>query len=401
MRRIFAHVPVLYGFSSVAPLGPTASSLLTRYFQSASSGEVSDGVVSQKLLGAFSGHSMTVSSGLMDSDRQMGYRRDVCQFFDERRSAAQKLAFIHQVLGRDMTEVRMFFERIEDFFGSLKEDERQSPAFTQALADIGRDQAARDRFLGFARKSASPPVRARMMDVARSLGWLSQEEHRAELVRLIDEVMASNAMTYSDIDLICSLNKDGSFQQEFQRLKLSQSERSLYAAGLACLGNPDGRARILQALSSPREDDVQTAQVYLRHRPITEASEMRLVANGIARMPRSAAQVRALEALSHQHVSDPESLDALARLFSVADSVGAQRAIAGIFLRSDFIRSDYQAVDKPALLRVLRQSRLKSSEGQDLIDVLIRRLQSHMVSASDISYIHLTRSPTDNRQQTR
>jgi hypothetical protein len=50
---------------------------------------------------------------------------------------------------------------------------------------------------------------------------------------------------------------------------------------------------------------------------------------------------------------------------------------------------------------VLRQSRLKSSEGQDLIDVLIRRLQSHMVSASDISYIHLTRSPTDNRQQTR
>jgi hypothetical protein len=120
----------------------------------------------------------------------------------------------------------------------------------------------------------------------------------------------------------------------------------------------------LQALSSPREDDVQTAQVYFRHRPITDPSEIRLVASGIARMPRSAAQVRALEALSHQHVSDPESLNALARLFPVADSVGAQRAIAGIFLRSDFIRSDYQAIDKPALLRVLRQSRLKSAEGR-------------------------------------
>jgi hypothetical protein len=33
-------------------------------------------------------------------------------------------------------------------------------------------------------------------------------------------------MTYSDIDLLCSLNKDGSFEQEFQRLKLSQSERT-------------------------------------------------------------------------------------------------------------------------------------------------------------------------------
>ena len=33
MRRIFTNVPVIYGFSSVAPLGPTAATLLGRYLQ--------------------------------------------------------------------------------------------------------------------------------------------------------------------------------------------------------------------------------------------------------------------------------------------------------------------------------------------------------------------------------
>src|SRR5438477_1257511 len=33
MRQIFANVPVIYGFSSKAPLGPTAATLLDRYFQ--------------------------------------------------------------------------------------------------------------------------------------------------------------------------------------------------------------------------------------------------------------------------------------------------------------------------------------------------------------------------------
>ena len=46
-------------------------------------------------------------------------------------------------------------------------------------------------------------------------------------------------------------------------------------------------------------------------------------------------------------------------------------AIAGIL-----IRSDYQEIDKPVLVATLRQARLKS-EGADLIDVLLRRLQAH------------------------
>src|SRR6185295_11677388 len=115
MRRIFMNVPVIYGFSSLAPLGATAGVLLNRYFQSAPGDEIGSGRPSYGLLSQFAANSMTVTSGLTASDPRAGYREEVCKFFDERLSPAQKLAFIHQILGRDMAEVRMFFERIETF----------------------------------------------------------------------------------------------------------------------------------------------------------------------------------------------------------------------------------------------------------------------------------------------
>src|SRR4029450_4204108 len=48
MRRIFMNVPVIYGFSSRAPLGPAAASTLGRYLQSSSIAEVGSGRVSSK-----------------------------------------------------------------------------------------------------------------------------------------------------------------------------------------------------------------------------------------------------------------------------------------------------------------------------------------------------------------
>jgi hypothetical protein len=112
------------------------------------------------------------------------------------------------------------------------------------------------------------------------------------------------------------------------------------------------------------------AQVYLRHRPITGAAEFRDVASGVAHMPRSGAQLRTLDTLARQHISDRASLDELARLFPVAETVGVQRAIAGVL-----IRANYADLDRAVLVRTLTAGRLKSPDGDDLIDVLIRRLQ--------------------------
>ena len=81
---------------------------------------------------------MIAVSGLSESDPRAVYRREVCQFIDDRLSPAQKLDFIHGLLRRDMAEVRMFLERIEGLFASLTDGERQAPVLR---AGAGRDCA--------------------------------------------------------------------------------------------------------------------------------------------------------------------------------------------------------------------------------------------------------------------
>ena len=372
MRLIFKDVPVIYGFSSVAPLGPSAASFLDRYFQAAGAGEVGSGRASARLLNQFSGHSLVVASGLGDSDPRTAYRQDVCHFSDDRLSAEQKLGFVHQLLGREMAEVRMFLERIEKYSESLSEADRQVPAVSQALEKIARDDASRARYVEFARDVDQPAVRARMFELALRLGWLSPAEKRAELMRMISDQIARGAVTPAEVDLVCALNKDHGLDPELHRLQLppAQANKVPNAAVLACLGDEEARAQMLLALTSPNDEEVQIAQVYLRHRPIADVDELRVVTLGIARMNGSSAQVRALDTLAHQHLSDPESLQELARLFPLAESIGVQTAIAGVL-----IRSDYKAIAKPEFVQTLQQHRLRSSNGADLIDVLIRRLQ--------------------------
>jgi hypothetical protein len=95
------------------------------------------------------------------------------------------------------------------------------------------------------------------------------------------------------------------------------------------------------------------------------------VATGIARMPGSGAQSRALDTLARHRPSDGQSLDELARLFPTASSVDVQRAIAPVL-----IRADYHAIAKPEFARALAQNRRKSPDGTDIIDILIRRLRA-------------------------
>jgi len=373
MRQIFMNVPAIYGFSSIAPVGPTAAAILGRYFQAAGTGEIGSGRASSRLLGHFAGHAMVATSGLTDADPQAAYRRDICQFADDRLSAAQKLGFIHRLLNRETAEARMFLDRIEEYAASLSATDRQVPAVASAFDEIARDQEARVRYLDFARDADQPAIRARMMKLARSLGWLSPAELRAELMQMFSQQLARDAVRTADVDLACSLNEGRDLDQELDRLQLSPAQASKpgHAAVLACLGSTEGHARVLEALTSADDGNVAIAQVYLYHRPITDVTELRVVSTAIASMNGSPAQIRAIETLARHRLSDRQSLEPLIRLFPETKSVGVQTAIA-----SALIRADYRSIAKPELAQTLRQHRLKLPQGEDLIDVLIRRLQA-------------------------
>ena len=373
MRRIFVNVPVIYGFSSVAPLGPTAATLLGRYLRSPSTAEVGGGRADPRLLAHFAAESMVAVSGLSQSDPHAAYRRDVCQFMDDRPSPAGRLRFVHSLLQRDMAEIRMFLERIEGHFASLTDSERQDPAVSTALGEIARDDAARDQFLRFAEDADQPQIRARMIRLAGALGWLSPPDQRAELVRMIGDLLEKGTFGPAEVDLTCALNGDHGLDQERHRLSrsASQADKVTHAAALACLGSADGRARVLQAMTSRDDAEVQIAEVYLGRRPITDVDELRVVTSGIAHMTGSGAQVRALDTLARHHLSDRQSLNELAILFPMAGSVDVQRAIAAVL-----IRADDKAIAKPEVARMLSQYRLKSAHGDDIIDILIRRLHA-------------------------
>jgi hypothetical protein len=369
MRLVFKDVPAIYGFSSVAPLGPTAAGILNRYFQAAGASEIGTGRASPRMLGQFSAHSLTVTRGMNGADPLASVRRDVCQFADDRISDAQKVTFVHQVLQRPAAEVRMLMERIDLYLASLGE-KRRDRDIEPALLAIARDDTARTRYLAFAR-DADPSTRVPMLDLARDLGWLTPPEHQAELGKLLGEFLVRGGIGPAEVDLACTLNQDGSFDGLFDDFGRRAVDDVAHAAIRACLGSNEGRSRALEALVSPSDADVRVAQTYLRHRPITTTTELRTVTSGIAQMRASDAQVRALQALAGHPVSDPESLEVLAELFPRAESWSVQSAIAGVL-----IRADYRSIARPEIVQSLREHRRKSPHGEDVIDALIRRLQS-------------------------
>jgi hypothetical protein len=379
MRQIFKDVPVIYGFSSKAPLGRSAGPVLDRYFQAGGASEIASGHPSAKLLALFAPVSMTVAAGSTDADPQAGYRRDVCHFSDDRLPPEAKLRFVHELFGRDMAEVRMFIDHLEKYSATVDDAQRQAPPVSHALAEIARDRQARERYLEFMRDADQASVRARMIALAERFGWLTPEQKHAELVRMVGDRLARRDIGSADVDLVCTLNRDHALDDALGKLKPEQMAiRDVgSAAVLACLGSAAGHARVLRALTSRDDADVLLAQAYLHERPIADVNELRQVASGVARMQNAEAQVRALDTLARHRLSDRETLELLTRLFPATRSLDVQRAIAGIL-----IRADYQALARPELVRSLREHRVKSPAGQDLIDILIRRLQANLSPAA-------------------
>jgi hypothetical protein len=271
-----------------------------------------------------------------------------------------------------VAEVRLFLDRIERFWAALPAAERQAPAVDQALVRIASDRDARARYLEFARDADQVAVRARMLELGHVLGWLTSEERIDEIVRVISDQLARDSVTAADVDQVCALNDDRLLDEVLFRLPPlgARADRVPQAAMLACLGNDQAHATVLQALTSARDEDREVAQVYLRHRPIGDAGELRAVTTNVARMNGADAKVKALQSLAALRLADRESLGVLARLYPVAESPRVQAAIAAVL-----IRADYDAIDRPELVQTLRNHRLKGGDGPDSIDALIRRLE--------------------------
>lgn len=377
MRQIFAGVPVIYGFSSTAPLGPVAAGALDRFFRGGGAADIASGHASGRLLGAFSTFGMAAAEGLDPAGPEADTRADMCRFADDRVPTAGKLGFVHELLQRPVGEPRLYLERIRRLVASVSEAERQVPDIAREFADIAEDSAARDRFLGYARRVDEPPVRVRMLDVAHDLGWLDDAARWQELAQMLGELLARPQVGTPEVDLACRLNAHGDLDGAFNRRVVpgSAADDVPHAAVRACLGSDEGHARTLRALVSASEADVRVAQAYLRHRPLAGGAELRRVADAIVEMPPGQAQVRALETLGRHYLDDREVLARLTRLFADTPSWEVQAAVAGIL-----IRADRKALAAAADARTLQHERLPPPKGRagapTMVDALLQRLEA-------------------------
>jgi hypothetical protein len=373
MRRVFRNVPAIYGFSNVAPLGPTSGYLLERYFHGGA-GNLFTGRPNGRLLATFGAHGMAMASGLTDADPHARYRAEACRFVDDRTSAAQKLRFIHAILDRDAPGARMFLERMEGFLATLSDADREDQAFIAARREIADDSAARDRYLEYACGVDPSSVRARMLAVAHSVGWLDDAAYHDEQIRLAQDLMAGPGMSTADLDVVCTQNAHGELDARAAALVPASitGDRIDRVAARACLGSAQDRARMLVALASPDEADQRMAEIYFKHWPIQADADLREAAAGIAAMTAAPdAQAHALDTLSRMRIADAGVLSELVRLFEAASSLKVQRAIAGIL-----IRADYTTIATPQTASMLRERRIRSQDGEDLIDILIRRVHA-------------------------
>jgi hypothetical protein len=357
MRRLFAHVPVIYGFASLAPLGRVSGPMLEHYFQSGPDVEVGSGHVSPRLISLFGPSSMVATTGQSDDEPYAAYRRETCRYYDDRRDMAQRIAAVHEVLAGDATTLRMSFDRVEAFFS--------------ALDPVTLDTRGETQYLSLTRETHDPALRLRMIALARRVGWLDGAGELAEKRRLARDVVSDPSMAYGEVELVCTLNADGSLDGALEGVPPVRTVSLAQAAGFACLGSVDARARVLKALASAHDDDVQVAQAYLRHRPIGDMAELRTLALDVSRMKSVPAQVRALDTLGRHHIADRGVIDELSRLFERTRSLDVQRAIAEVFLRTG-----PEVLDRD-VVATLRAHRIKAPGARpDLIDQLLSRLSS-------------------------
>jgi hypothetical protein len=371
MRLVFKDVPVIYGFSSAAPLGASAAVTLNRYFQASGAGEVAKGRVSSGLLRQFAPQGMVAGRGMTAGDSLASLRGDVCSFSNDRMTQAQRLDAVHKIMQRPVAESRLLLDRIEHFTKTLDAGTRRKPDVALALERFARDTATRDRYLAFARDADQPETRARMIGVAHAVGWLNAQQRRDELLQMMGDMLAQKSVAGTEVGLACTVNKDGALDGAIDRLaRPGQADSVGHSAVLACMGSTEARAHALKGLVSSDDAEVRVAQFYLRHRPITDADELRAVTRAIAGMNGSEAQARALDVLARHYLSDRESVETLKQLFARTPAWAVQNAIAGVLLRAD-----PKAAARPDVLRTLREYRLKSLPEGNMVDALIERLK--------------------------
>jgi hypothetical protein len=257
LRRVFAGVPRLYGFASVAPAGEHTAPLLAAYLGAKGDYrrylEQADGdtAPNAELLAVFAGTGLVQTAGLAPTEPGAADRDEVCRLYDERQPVARRLRGILGLM--DRPDVLAFLPAIQVFIDrhppeALAGEERE------LFEAIRHSEAGRDEVLGLVRTLDVSAFQLELAHFARHLGWLTPESFRALAVdgarRLLGRPLSSDA-----VDVMCEIPRHESLRDA---LTLADLPPRLFehAEGLRlvdCLAPRDARVsrRLVPCLDDP------------------------------------------------------------------------------------------------------------------------------------------------------
>ncbi len=358
MRRIFAGVPVVYGFASSAPLGPQAAHLLNGYFRAAMAGEIGSGRMNHRMISNLAAASMTAVTGMRPSDVDYVYHNQVCTFYNDALPVIKRSELASEIFNREFSQVTLFFDHLEKYLSGLTANERRA---IQAKEDT------KSNYVRSTRNLHNVDLRIRMLAAAETMGWLTAPEYQDEILRMVKELFDKNLVNHGLLSTVCPLNSAGQFASLIASWPMPNSVAKV--AVLACFGHAGAAAMMIDALGSANPESIEVAQNYFRQRPLSDGASIESLAQRILNGGSgSESQLRALETLARFRISDAPSMSILLHAFAGSRSALVQQAIVKVFLFADL-----SVVNKMEFARVIRDSRLPANP--DATEFLLQRLR--------------------------
>lgn len=207
VRRIFAGVPRIYGFRSVAPRGEYSAPRLERYFrlrgnyaswlETAGRSETPN----RLLLAAFAGTDLVQIPGLQPAEPAFADRERICALYDETRSLTERMRIVRDLMARE--DVLAFVPTVEIFFNRHPAQLLDGEARKLFLA-VQANTAARDRLLGLVGALGASASTLELAHLAHHLGWMTDDGFRALALDVTRRVLA-RPLSSEVVDITCEV----------------------------------------------------------------------------------------------------------------------------------------------------------------------------------------------------
>jgi hypothetical protein len=277
LRRIFAGVPRIYGFSSVAPTGQYTGPMLQRYFSTVGDyrrhlDDAADGAPNRALLAAFAGTSLVETRGLEESEPAARDRDLICALYDERLPVARRLEIVRELVARP--DLLAFVPSIQVFIDRHPPD-RMKGEDARLFAAIAANQEAGERVRALVYQLDVSALQLELGRFAVDMGWLESKRFRKLATESARELLR-RPLSNEVVDVMCELPKHELVGDQFGSDELSDGLfRDPEGIRLvSCLAPPDPRvnARIAAALDA--EDPalrLWAAHALTRRLPLSDA----------------------------------------------------------------------------------------------------------------------------------